>query len=42
MSQKISNSTTVTEYIVASDAAKKVVWTKKFISDLGVVPSVEK
>jgi hypothetical protein len=27
------------EYIAASEAAKKVVWIKKFISELGVVPT---
>ena len=27
------------EYIAASDAAKKAVWIKKFMIELGVVPS---
>ena len=34
------NSTTEVEYISASDGAKEVVWLKKFITDLGVVPSI--
>ena len=28
------------EYIAASDVAKKVVWIKKFVTELGVVPSI--
>ena len=36
----VANSTTESEYIVASDAAKEVVWIKKFITKLGVVPSI--
>ena len=28
------------EYITASDAAKKVIWIKKFITKLGVVHSI--
>ena len=28
------------EYITASDAAKEVVWIKKVITELGVVPSI--
>ena len=28
------------EYIVASDAAKEAVWLKKFITDLGVIPTI--
>ena len=35
-----ANSTTKVEYIFASDAAKEAVWLKKFIIDLGVVPSI--
>ena len=35
----IADSTTEAEYIAASDAAKEAVWIKKFITDLGVVPS---
>ena len=34
-------STTEAEYIVASDAPKEVVWIRKFITELGVVPSIE-
>ena len=33
-------STTEAEYIAASDAAKEAVWIKKFITELGVVPSI--
>ncbi|GKE07156.1 hypothetical protein Tco_1399174, partial [Tanacetum coccineum] len=29
------------EYIVAYDASKEVVWVRKFISGLGVVPTIE-
>ena len=36
----VADSTTEAEYIAASDAAKEAVWIKKFISDLGVVPSI--
>ncbi|KAL4290980.1 hypothetical protein GQ457_14G015370 [Hibiscus cannabinus] len=36
----IADSTIEAEYIVASKAAKEVVWIKKFISELGVVPSI--
>ncbi|KAI5435756.1 hypothetical protein KIW84_022256 [Lathyrus oleraceus] len=36
----IVDSTTEAEYIAASSAAKEVVWTKKFISELGIVPSI--
>ena len=36
----IAYSTTETEYIVASYVAKEAVWIKKFIVDLGVVPSI--
>lgn len=36
----IADSTTESEYIAASDAAKEAVWMKKFITDLGVVPSI--
>ncbi|KAI3729556.1 hypothetical protein L6452_18217 [Arctium lappa] len=35
----VPDSTTEAEYIAASDATKEVVWIKKFISQLGVVPS---
>ncbi|GJT79661.1 hypothetical protein Tco_1054003, partial [Tanacetum coccineum] len=30
------------EYIAAFDASKEVVWVRKFISRLGVVPTIEK
>ncbi|KAK8971909.1 hypothetical protein V6N11_027676 [Hibiscus sabdariffa] len=36
----IADSTTEAEYIAASEAAKEAVWIKKFISELGVVPSI--
>ncbi|KAK9025215.1 hypothetical protein V6N11_065111 [Hibiscus sabdariffa] len=36
----IADSTTEAEYIVASEAAKEVVWIKKFITGLGVIPSI--
>ncbi|KAK8684280.1 hypothetical protein V6N13_040310 [Hibiscus sabdariffa] len=36
----ISDSTTEAKYIAASKAAKEAVWIKKFISELGVVPSI--
>ncbi|KAL4324315.1 hypothetical protein GQ457_11G026210 [Hibiscus cannabinus] len=36
----IVDSTIEAEYIVASKAAKEAVWIKKFISELGVVPSI--
>ena len=36
----VADSITEAEYIVASDAVKKAVWIKKFITDLGVVPSI--
>ena len=29
------------EYIAASDAAKEAVWLQKFLSELGVVPTLE-
>ena len=35
-----ADSTTEAEYIAASDAAKEVVWLKKFITDLGVIPLI--
>ncbi|KAK8658762.1 hypothetical protein V6N13_036956 [Hibiscus sabdariffa] len=36
----IVDSTTEAEYIAANEAAKEAVWIKKFISELGVVPSI--
>jgi hypothetical protein len=35
----IADSMMKVEYIAASEAAKEVVWIKKFVSELGVVPS---
>jgi hypothetical protein len=37
----IAESTTEAEYIAASKAAKKGIWIKKFMIELGVVPSVQ-
>jgi hypothetical protein len=34
-------STTEAEYIAASEVAKEGVWIKKFMIELGVVPSVQ-
>ncbi|KAL3523497.1 hypothetical protein ACH5RR_016331 [Cinchona calisaya] len=36
----IADSTTEAEYIAASDAAKEAVWIRKFVTELGVVPSI--
>ncbi|KAK8694561.1 hypothetical protein V6N13_072109 [Hibiscus sabdariffa] len=36
----VVDSTTESEYIAASKAAKEAIWIKKFISELGVVPSI--
>ena len=36
----VADSTTESEYIFASEAAKEPVWIKKFVTELGVVPSV--
>ncbi|KAK8584338.1 hypothetical protein V6N12_068582 [Hibiscus sabdariffa] len=36
----VADSTTEAEYIVASEAAKEAVWIKKFITGLGVIPSI--
>jgi hypothetical protein len=36
-----ADSTTEEEYIAASEAVKEVVWIRKFIQELGVVPSIE-
>ena len=35
-----ADSKTEAEYITASDAAKEAVWLKKFITNLGVVPTI--
>ena len=35
----MANSTTEAEYIAASEAAKEGVWIRKFVIELGVVPS---
>ncbi|KAK9006405.1 hypothetical protein V6N11_035445 [Hibiscus sabdariffa] len=40
VSWKSSKQDTVAEYIAASEAAKEVVWIKKFITELGVIPSI--
>ena len=36
-----ADSTTEAEYIAASDAAKEAVWIQKFVTELGVVPSIK-
>ena len=38
--ETIAGSTTEAEYITASGTAKEFVWIRKFISELGVVPSI--
>ncbi|XP_076947509.1 secreted RxLR effector protein 161-like [Bidens hawaiensis] len=38
----VTQSTTELEYIHASEAATEATWMKKFITDLNVVPSIEK
>ena len=38
--ETIADSTAESEYIAALDAAKEAVWIKKFITELGVVPSI--
>ena len=35
------DSTTEAEYIAASDVAKEAIWIRKFITELGVIPSIE-
>jgi hypothetical protein len=37
----VAESTIEAEYIMASEAAKKGIWIKKFMIELGVVPSVQ-
>ncbi|KAJ9544176.1 hypothetical protein OSB04_023883 [Centaurea solstitialis] len=37
----VADSTTEAEYIAVNEAAKEAVWMKKFIEDLGVVPSIQ-
>ena len=37
--ETVADSTTEAKYIAASEAAKEAVWIRKFISELGVVPS---
>ena len=39
--QTVADSVTEAEYIAASEAAKEVVWMKKFISKLGVVLRIQ-
>ncbi|KAK8636304.1 hypothetical protein V6N13_005008 [Hibiscus sabdariffa] len=36
----VADSTTEAEYVAANEATKEAVWIKKFISELGVVPSI--
>ena len=36
----VADSTTEAEYIAASEVAKEAVWIRKFITELGVVPSI--
>ena len=37
----VADSTTEAEYIAASEASKERYWIKKFVTELGVVPSAE-
>jgi hypothetical protein len=37
--EMVADSTSEAEYIVASEASKEAVWIRKFVSELGVVPS---
>ena len=39
--QTVDDSTCESEYITASEASKEAIWLKKFIGDLGVVPSIK-
>ena len=36
----VADSTIEAEYIATSDTAKEAVWIKKFITGLGIVPSI--
>ena len=37
----VADSVTEAKYIAASEAAKEVVWMKKFITELGVVSKIK-
>ena len=39
--ETVADSTCVSEYIAASEAAKEAIWLKNFIGDLGVVPAIK-
>ena len=36
----VANSTTEAKYIATFDAAKEAIWIKKFITGLGIIPSI--
>ena len=38
--EAVADSTIEAEYITASDVTKEVVWIKKFIIELGIVPGI--